>query len=531
MTLLLAACLWLAPAARAQDDGSPANVEQTAPAGPTDEGLARDMSERLKSDSGVADSLAERINNSSLAAKISAAPDDGTRLAEIRRWISSDPDSAARVAVGLAQDDAEGSHRFEEALNRSVRTRLQANPGARNGIFGRLKTSGGDSKLLKKQAEMTDEEKREIVRTFFEGKGNQSNKIITQEEKESHHTEAPGGSSSLASSYYDRLSLANLRGYSPELQALQSALNSRRAPGAPKLIETGKLDFATLSYPSYGMRFDIGNLERGLVRERNFALARLLGREGSFTAEQLEDPALSARLEREAGGKKLNERFERRRQALERAALAVREFDASAALSRNPAAISRGLLGRLGEKQKEASRWITAAFLEGELSAIAAQEGFMRPELLAAISAEPLPEGAKAAYRRRGEEFKGRLAKLKADDEKACGLLESSGWAANIGEIGRLLDEGAVLRKDLNQNIGDYVSAAFRLAGLSGAKPRWREWLDRCAEFLFPESAYARGVAGSKARREIMRDVFAKIARGDLEAAHVILASGAGAGR
>jgi hypothetical protein len=75
--------------------GEPEEIEGSAQTDVPEADLLRAMRSRLQSDPAVADSLAARINRSKLAAKISAAPDEAARFAEIRRWIEADPESAA----------------------------------------------------------------------------------------------------------------------------------------------------------------------------------------------------------------------------------------------------------------------------------------------------------------------------------------------------------------------------------------------------------------------------------------------------
>lgn len=536
MSWLLAALLFASAPAWAQDEEPDEAQGQAAPGQVSDAELTRNMRDQIKGDPRVADSLAERIARSSLGGRISGAPDPETRAKEIRRWMDQNPDSAAGIAVGLARDDADGTHAFEEALNRSAQSH-EFTLDKTKGIYGRLKKSGMDSKLMKKQIaepkkegeEMTGEEQREILKNMFEGQGGMSNRIITQEEEAGPRKDYPGAGApgaGLASGYYDRLSQGNLRGYSPQLQALQSALNARRVPGAPKLIETGKLDYETLSYPAYGMRFDVANLALKLRYEEAYALARLLGRERELTPEQLLDPAVLARLKAEAAAKgKLDPRFERRENVLNRAAAALRDFEAAAAESKGPNKISKQLLMTLGAKQKEAARWITAASLEEELQRLDQQKDFLNPELLERIAAVTASEGTRTSYKRRGEDYKGKLAKLRANDEAAVNMLESDGWQSSVDAVERALTENTVLRKDLFRNIDDFVKTPYRFAALLSPKPRWRDWLDSAILRFMPSSAQAKALRRQETQKATLVEVFTKIATGDLEAAHTILSS------
>ncbi len=410
---LLCLLLLVAPL-RAQDvsgpdlEGSNAMVDQVA--------------QKLKDDPTLASPLAQRIARSSVAQSISPMGDP----AEIAQWVRANPDSAAVLAVGFAQDDATHSQSFENSLQAQAtgpKKHLEFNPESKRGLMGRLNKASQDSKLMRKDEQMSDEEQREILKTMFEGTGSQSNKIITQEEK-GGPPDQNKSATGVPSNYFDRLSRGNLRGYSPQLQALQSALNGRRAPGAPKLIETGRLDYETLSYPGYGMRYDVANLDAQLRAERAWAIAQALGIQVR-SREQLSDPSFQADLDRRAAAKgvKLSPGFERRRAAVERAAAALKDFDAAALPAKDPLKISRSLILGLGARQKEAARWITAASLEEELDRLEAEQGFLSPELVEMIRRCPVGEGDKAAYGRRGEDYQAALHKMKANDEAALAKL------------------------------------------------------------------------------------------------------------
>ncbi|MBI5209260.1 MAG: hypothetical protein HY927_04715 [Elusimicrobia bacterium] len=506
---------------------------QTTPSPADNDLLIRRMQETLESDPATVDSLAERIARSSLASGFTAAREPEERLRDIKGWIASNTSQAAQIAVGLARDDAEGSDEFESSLRNSYRveqTKLEQSANLDKTLLGGLRRQGKQSKLLKDSAELKDEEQREVLKAVFEGGGNASNKIVS-------YGGGPGGGadgskgavSPLAGpGFYDRLNTGNLTGYSPQLLSLQSALNARRVPGAPRLDETGRLDFETLNYPSYQMRFDLRNLELRLRYERNYALARLLGQEKSLKPEQLIDPEVGRRLEAEAKGRaKSDARLSKRLKVLDRIKGVLAEFEAAAAVSRDPSRITKGLLQALGSKQKEAARWITIASLEEELSMIAAEEGFFSPELLKAIEACPVDDGVKAAYKRRGEDYARKLSALKANDESAIASLESDAWAASVDKIERLLASNADLRKNLSRNIRDFTDTPFRLAASFRPRPRWRQIVDDLIRRFLPSSDYAIRLRRQETELSLLKDVFHKIATGDLDAASRILRSAA----
>lgn len=514
----------LAPS-RAQDSGGSDMSGQQATTDTTqsETELYKSVADQIRSNPNVAPSLAQRIARSSVASSISSSND----VNEIAQWIRQDPEAAAVLAVGFARDDASGGHLFEDSLrNQNQRRKLEFNPSSRKGLMGKLNKSSRDSKLMRQDDQMSDEEQREILKTMFEGQGSQSNKIVTQEEKGGPPDQNKTGAN-VPSNYFDRLSKGNLRGYSPQLQALQSALNARRAPGAPKLIETGRLDYETLSYPGYGMRWDIGTLDARLRLERAWALAKALGLEGRNEQAQLADPAVQAELEKQAAAKgvKLSARYDRRRAAIARAAAALQDFDGAALPAKDPLKISRSLILGLGSRQKEAARWITAASLEEELERLETEQDFLSAELVEMIKRCPVGEGDKASYLRRGEDYKASLAKMKANDEAAVAKLESDAWQSELDAVQAALDENANLRRNLSRNIADFRAVPYHLLSLESPKPHWRELIDQYVVQFLPSLAYSRQLRAVQARRDKLKDVFIKIAMGDLDAAHTILSA------
>jgi hypothetical protein len=487
------------------------------------------IKEKIQNDPNIAAGVAMRITRSRLSARITQAPDAETRQQEVLAWVQANPGDAAMLGLGLAADEKTGTHDFENSALGAANAgpKFEFNQDSKKGLFGRLRKSGLDSKLMKKNGEsIADEEMREHLNTMFGGEGGQSSKIITQQTEGSHSSKGGVvGAGGFDNSYFNRLSAGNLHGYSPQLQSLQSALNQRRVPGAPKLIETGKLDYETLSYPAYGIKYDIKNLEDRLRLETNYALAKALGMEKTLTQDQLMDPAVEEKLKAQAAAKgvKLSPRFQLRLEALSRAAAAVKTFDATALPARDPMQISRAMLGSLGTEQREAARWISLASIEEELERLEQQEGFVSPELLAMIDRAPVDEGTRGAYKRRGEDYRKKLATIKANDNAAAAALQADDWASKIDGIQSALEASASLRKDLGRNIQDFVNTPYRLDALISGKPRWRQVVDDLAKRYFPSTAYSRQLLGEDKQRALLKDVFVKIAAGDLEAAHTIL--------
>lgn len=486
--------------------------------------LERQVVERLQKEPELRDQLAARIAASSLALKITEEEDPARKTAAIRAWIDNDLQSAAQIGLGLARDDASGTTGFQDTVNRSISVKLVDNPGAARGIFGRLKKASKDSTNMRRDQEMSGEEQQEIIKSLFEGKGGMSGRIVTQ--AEDGKGPASGVSSGLAGAgYFDRLSQGNLRGYSPQLMSIQSALNARRPPGAPKLIESGKLDYATLSYPGHGMRYDLGNLERRLRQQKNFALAKALGLERKYTAAQLLDPQVGAELEAKGAGRGLPPGFARRLSALSRAAEALKGFDQAALAAQDPNKIDKRLLALLGGKQKEAARWLTIASLEEEVQRLESDLEFMSPMLLEAIAACPVGQGTKDAYKRRGESYKSTLALLIGDLKEALALLYGDSWSAQSARAETLMGRGASKRKDIGRYISDYVNTPYRLASLQQPKARWRELLDGLILRYLPNTSQGQALSKQARQKGLLVDVFEKIAAGDLEGANTVLAS------
>jgi hypothetical protein len=528
MRTVLALCLLVAPAS-AQFGNDPGGAQGQSQ-GQVDEQYAIDtIKQKILEDDQIAAGVALRISGSKLSRRITQAPDADTRQQEVLAWVKSNADTAAMLALGLAGDEKMGTHDFENSALQTSGPKLEFNTNSKKGLFGRLRKSGLDSKLMNKNgANLADEEQRELLNTMFLGQGNQSGKIITQQlEGPKNSKGGVVGQGGFDNSYFNRLSGGNLHGYSPQLQALQSSLNQRRVPGAPKLIETGKLDYETLSYPSYGNKYDIKNLQDRLRLEMNYALAKALGREKEFNQSQLLDPAVEAKLKADAAAKgiKLPESFAARQAALERALSAVAGFDATAGPARDPMKISRAMIMSLGAEQKEAARWITVASLEEELQRVTEQEGFLSPELLDAIARAPVDQNGRDAYKRRGEDYDKKLKTIKANDAAAINALQADDWLKTIDGVQSVLETNGNLRKDLGRNIQDFVNTPYRLAALNTVKPRWRVIVDDYAKRLAPSLAYSRALLADDRQRALLKDVFVKIATGDLDAAHTILGS------
>ncbi len=479
----------------------------------------RDMQNQLESDPALREALVERIMRSKVAAAITSEPDEQKRRETVREYVSTNLLTSAELAIGLARDDAAGNNKFENGITQHLKQTYRRNNEGR-GAYGVLKDAAKTSKLTTLTDQTAgEEEKREQLRNLFEGKGSMSDRIITGEAPKG----GPGGESpaaaspALAATFYDRLSAGNIRGYSPQLMAFQSALNRRRPPGAPALIETGKLDHATLSYPAFGLRFDLGNMEERLRRARLAELADLAGVQ--LSERDLKDPELESKLMAKLPAGKVRRDRSKRDAAIARAKTALADFEAAAEKAKDPSKISKALLVELSGRQREATRWLTAASLEEELDRLEGEDGFLTADLLAAIDAVPAPAATRENYKKRGEGYKARLDKLKANAQAALAALQSDGWLARVPEIERSMAESAGLRRNLSRDVSDYRLVPFRVAEAVHKQPRWREIVDDILVKYAKSTSYGRAVAVRRGKLARFLSIFGLIASGDSEAA------------
>lgn len=522
--------LLLAGASAGADEGEPSS----APAGTAIEGdqssAVEAMRRQLEGDPGLQEALVDRILQSKIASAISSEKDEGKKRSDVRAWVTSDLHSAAEIALGLAKDENEGTHLFENTLVKHLHQTIRRKNTDR-GAYGVLKSAAKTSKLTTLADQQAgEEERREALRNLFEGKGSQGERVITGQAPEGK----PGGSdtpasAALANSFYDRLSAGNIRGYSPQLMALQSALNTRRPPGAPALIETGKLDHATLSYPAFGLKYDLGNLEERLRRARIAELATMAG--VRLTERDMKDPGLEARLLAKVPADKLKKRFAARAAANARARAALSAFEAAADKAKDPGQITKGLLVELSGRQHEASRWLTVAALEEELARIESEEGFLTADLLAAIDAVPAPAPVRESYKRRGQAYQDRLAKLKANAQASLDALQSDAWLSRVAEIDRMMAENSGLRRNISRDISDYRLVPFRVGEAVLKQARWREILDDLLMKYAKATSYGREVANRRGKLSRFLGIFGQIASGDLDGAHLSLVNAEGGRR
>lgn len=515
--LAIVLLLALAPTARGQDDPASTVAAESDP-------VILDLMKKMKDDPALADAVAERVTRSRLVGKITDSRDHDQQLEAVKKWIADDPASAARIGLGLAGDDTTGKTTYEDMLLKQMGVTYEENEGAQRNIYNRLKRGAKDSRLLKKQSEdISPDEQSEIIKNLFEGKGTQSDRVISGKGQADGKIPegAAAGPATAFNGIYDRLSAGNLRGYSPQLMSLQSALNQRRPPGAPPLIETGKLDYATLSYPAYGMEFDVRNLEARERQDRVLALARAAG--VTLAARDWRDPQLEQKLQAKAPDAKLSAHLARRAELRAKARAALDKFSQDAEAAKSPNGITRGLLIQLGQDQKESARWIADAALEEELSRLEPLEGFLTPELLAAVDAVPAPAATRESYKRRGQALDQRVKRIKANAQKAQGLLEGDSWASSLGQVDSLVADNRDLKAGLGRDVEDFARTPFKIAESRVSQPRWRDMLDDLAVKWAPALSYSRQVAFRRGRLARLLNVFELIASGDANGAHTAL--------
>lgn len=526
MRPLLAAALsaWLAAGpARAQpqreeepiqDDAEPATpgvVEHQA-----EVDVAKRVADALAADAGMRSSLAGRILKSRIAASIAGEEKDPK--AAVESWIQSNPKDAAHLALGFAQDDETGADEFEESLTERVKRFLRLNPDRHGGLLGVLKAAGGESKTIRKLGKkMDEEEQRELVKKLFEGAGGAQGRVLKGPgEDDAGGGKEPANPDSVAgASAYDRLSQLNPSGYSPDVLSLQSSLNSQRPPGAPKLVETGRLDFQTLAFPLYALRADLSRQESSLRARQAAAAAAALGRSAQFKAADYADPRVQAELEKALPAGKLPGEVTRRREALANARLAAEQFKAAAERMREPSRVTKAALRELSARQKETARWLLVSSLYADVERLTAEAKIWTPELRETIQRVAVADDDRKRFSGRADSTLDRLRRIVDHDQNALRILLGPEYAARWGEVERELARGNALRKDLSRDL----SLVARIPGglySAGLPPTgWRAFAERWARRLAPSSRWAREAESRERRIGAWREAFTLVAAGD----------------
>lgn len=510
MNYLLLALLLAAPtAALTTEDIEPVDGKAVETA---DDRLARQMRTVLQTDSGAAHRLTRRIMGSSLGAVLAGTDDQKTAYRKIRDWIQNRPGDAARLAVGFAGDDARGNKTFERSLYHRVKRYFELNPERNKGILGRLDGLAVEGKKIAGLKDLGDADGREMLRKFFEGRGGGRGKVHrTPGSGQGARPDRAGPSTYSGDPLYDRLGAGNLTGYSPDVLAFQSTMNQRRPPGAPKLIETGRLNYATLRFPYYGLRYDTDNLEKNLRAQRAWALARLLGLAKGFSTNDYRDPKIQRRLEAKARGKKIDPAYALREKAVAEARRILREFDREAGKTKTRGGITAPRVRRLSAFRHRAAISIALAAQLERLQRLKSLRGFMAGDLPAAIRRAPVEEDLKRAYLARGKSLETRLETAIREGKRAAKLL-GNGISENIAKAERILPKTLSESKRLPRLVENYRTAPFAFPA-SSSRSRLRAWLDDLILRFMPNTDYSRRVKKILDQERAAMKAFRRIAR------------------
>ncbi len=472
----------------------------------------------IESNPKLAKAIAEEIAHSSIGNRISLSKSSLEKTKEIEAWLLKNPQAGAIIGLGLQADAASGNHDFENRMNQEL-SQFEPNPGAVHNAYYQLKRASRKERSMLSDKTMTNEERVEILNNLFEGRGSGSKAIIRRMQKGSS-SQSPA--TTLIQNFYNRLSASNLSGYSPDIAALQSQMARENIPGAPPLVVTGYLDYKTLSYPAYEMKYDLSNLKLRLNVEETLALAKELGIK--ISSQEAKDPAtLSSLLDKaQKKGIPIPRDFQIQTETLLRAKKALQDFEAFAQKGQAKKKITLSFIRRLGNLQNEASRWINAAFLEGEISRILKEEKSLSPRLKEAIASCPVSVQERGEYLARGQSFFDRLNALNASDSKALADLVNH-WPQKSSEASRLMQKSAQTRPHLFTDTEDFISVPYRLASLYQPEPRWKSWARKVAREFFSWTAYGQALKSLDEERQSLKNVFLSIATGDQTAARRML--------
>lgn len=498
----------LAPAARASDARDVPSLQGSAvDTGETD--LVRRMKAALAEDPERAEALAARILRSSLASQLAPGAEPEKALADLRAWVADNPAAAAQLAVGFARDDADGTHQFEESLYKQTERFLELSPDRNKGILGRLDGLGSASKAIKSDQGMSDDDRRRLMKELFEGQSTVDRNAEAGGADGSGSRPSGASASPVADAgIYDRLSGANLSGYSPQVQTMQSELNRAAPPGTPRLIETGRLDHATLVHPGHAVRYDLGRLEAALERDLAAARAAALGQ--PLPPERLSDPSVQKDLAARGAGKDLPAGLARRRAALAEARAAFAAFSAAAEPAKRAGGITPQMLKALGARRRDAAVWLQVAALEDILQRLEALEGFAGAPLREALERAPVSEPERRAFLngglRLGDELGGGIRSAR----EAIALLSSPDYLRRLARAQSAADAARAAARRLPEEIARYRSVPERLAAAARPQPRWRVILEDAAIRFLPSSAFARDAAQHRKTAQSARADFAR---------------------
>ncbi len=339
------------------------------------------------------------------------------------------------------------------------------------------------------------EEQAVFSNQLFDGRGLDVPWILTRERPTGSAQAAGAGPAATTGTpeqpepSLDRLSASDLSGYSPQVLMLQSRLNAVRPPGVPPIELTGRLDYQTLAFPGAILGDDLQILSDRLKRIE--ALAKNEAVPDSPGDGQ--GPSWDA--------------------ALRKAREALQAFNRLALQARAPGRIDRRLLLDLSRRQKEAERWSSIAWIEGDKLRLRVESRFMTPDLLATLESLPEPEAAKQGYLRAGKARQRLIKSIESDDARELGELTSASWRSRFQEARRTL--GSCQRRELvlDRSLRLYAAIPYALAEIENARTAPRRWLDGIALRWFPHSRRAEDAGTRRQRRRELEAAFLLIAR------------------
>jgi hypothetical protein len=485
---LLSSLLLFYPVFARADDAPPVNGSAITTG---ESELVADVSNALQQDPALRHALAQRILQSSLATKLTDAQDQTVASEELGQWALEHPENAARLKIGFAKDDLLGSHDFEHALYVRIVRYFELNPEREKGLYGVIEKVGAESKSVLHQGSRLDEEQQHaLLKKIFEGQGAGNHRTLPNPSRTSANSDPPappmsGSSVFGGSGIYDRLGAMHLTGYSPELLALQNSFNAEHIPGAPRIPESGRLDYATLAFPYYSLKNDLSRLESALM------------------ADQLRNLAGSS-LTRD------------RQRSLELATRALENFKREVEKARQPSKITVLLLRSLGRLQSEAARWITVASLQGDLEHLLSLSVRWPDELLAEIRAVPgVDNQVRQAYVQEGQKLLDRVARVKDADKFAIDQLQKADFLARWPDIQKTLDQIAPLRRNLLQVCALYASLPGQMINAYQPKPWWKTWNDTWLVRFNPNSPYSRKILIDDQKWQTLKMQFERLASGN----------------
>ncbi len=348
---------------------------------------------------------------------------------------------------------------------------------------------GGMIAAQENDAAIKSEERAAFSNSLFDGSGVDVPWVLTRGPQAAPAAAAgagPVGASAAAPPErsglsLDRLSASDPTGYSPQVLILQSRLNADRPPGTPELRITGRLDYQTLAFPALILRADLDSLSQ--------ELGRLPPAGGPGKAKGT--PWTTA---------------------LQKARTAIDSFARAALSARDPSRIRPSLLRELSLRQKEAERWASIAWLEGDLSRLGVESRFLTPDLRATIKSLPEPAASRDDYLRAGETRRRLLASLEHDDKTDARLLESAGWLAHYRSVRQAIADNQRQELILDRSVRLYAAVPYALSELAAPQPAPKRLLEKLTVRFFPDSRRAKEIETRLRRLRQIEGAFLQIA-------------------